>query len=277
MKLAAGSWYSEEEDKSLARVVILGSKLKETLFGQEEAVGQTIRLGKSKFMVIGVAEPRGATFNYDMDNMVFMPLRTCQKIVMGVDHLLWIFVKMVDPSQEAATVDEINSLLADRHDIPFGNSDKYDFAVMSMTQAKDMIDTVLGGITLLLVALAAISLLVGGVGIMNIMYVSVTERTYEIGLRKAVGATSRNVLWQFLFETIVITFLGGIMGVILGIGVTFLLSLIATSQGLNLPFIISFKGIALACVFSIGLGLFFGIYPAKKASGFDPIEALRYE
>lgn len=270
-----GRFYTDEEDKSLARVAVLGSKMKERFFGDDDAIGKNVKIGKHTFKVIGVMKSRGAVMFMDMDNMVFMPVRTLQKLVMGVDYVSFIFTKMADPSQEAVTIDNITNLMRERHDITDPNKD--DFAVTGMSEGMAMMDTVVGGITLLLVALAGISLLVGGVGIMNIMYVSVTERTYEIGLRKAVGATGHNILWQFLGEAIVITFWGGVIGVLLGLAATYGLAQLPVLKNMGWEFTVSWSGIIIACVFSIVIGLIFGIYPAKRAASLDPIDALRYE
>ena len=275
--LEVGRFFTEEEDRSLARVVVLGRDVKEKLFSEREAVGERIKIGKNNFKVIGIYEERGSVSFMNMDNAIYVPLRTTQKIIMGIDHVTFIMAKMIDPDKEDETKEEATLVIRENHDLESDNPDKDDFAVNGSGEAKEILDVVFGGITLLLVALAAISLLVGGVGIMNIMYVSVTERTYEIGLRKAVGATRKNILWQFLLEAVVITFAGGVVGVILGIIMSWLISIIAVSQGIDFAFILSWQGIIIACVFSIGIGMLFGIYPARKAAAMNPIEALRQE
>lgn len=276
-QLWSGRFFTEEEDNSLARVAILGWGIKEKFFPDQDPVGQIIKIGSHNFRVIGVYAERGSAFFFSMDDLVILPLQTTQKIIMGIDHISFVIAKMVDLSREGETVDEVTRLLRERHDLNTGNPDKDDFAVYGAAEMQDMMSTIVGGITLLLVALAAISLVVGGVGIMNIMYVTVTERTAEIGLRKAVGATRREIMWQFLAEAVTVTILGGIFGVIFGLAVTWLISVGATSQGYNFPFIISWSGVGLAVGFSVVIGIIFGYYPAKRAASLDPIEALRWE
>lgn len=276
-KLWSGRFFTEEEDKSLARVAVLGWGIKEKFFAGQDPVGQMIKIGSHNFRIIGVYEERGSAFFFNMDDLIVLPLATTQKLIMGIDHVTFFVAKMIDPAREGEVVDEVTRLLRERHDLDTGDPDKDDFAVHTAAEAQDLLTTIVGGITLLLIALAAISLLVGGVGIMNIMYVTVTERTAEIGLRKAVGATQRDILWQFLAEAVAVTLLGGIVGVVVGLLVTLLISLVAGTQGYNFPFIISYSGIALAVVFSVGVGIIFGYYPAKRAAALDPIEALRWE
>ena len=198
------------------------------------------------------------------------------KKIMGINHVMAITAQVFDNDIADETAEEIRFLLRQRHDIPLGNPDKDDFAVMSMTEAMELYATVFDAINLLLVAIAGISLVVGGVGIMNIMYVSVTERTYEIGLRKSVGATASNILWQFLWEAIVITFFGAIIGFLLGAGLAFLIAVGATSQGIGWKFVISPSSIILAIGVSLVIGLVFGVFPARVAAKLDPVEALRY-
>ncbi|MEK7139531.1 MAG: ABC transporter permease [Patescibacteria group bacterium] len=275
--LWSGRFFTDEEDKSLARVAVLGWGIKEKFFPDQDPVGQMIKIGQYNFRIIGVYAERGSAFFFNLDDLIVLPLETTQKLIMGIDHITFLVAKMTDPSRAGETVDEVVRLLRERHDLDTGNPDKDDFAVHTAAEAQDLLTTIVGGVTLLLIALAAISLIVGGVGIMNIMYVTVTERTAEIGLRKAVGATQRDILWQFLAEAVAVTLLGGIVGVILGLLVTGVVSVGAASQGYNFPFIISWSGIALAVGFSVGVGIIFGYYPAKRAAGLDPIEALRWE
>ena len=227
------------------------------------------------FKVIGVMEERGGSFGFDMDNLVYMPLQTTQKLILGIDYVSWISAEMIDTEKEEQTVDSINHILRDRHDISNPNRD--DFGVMSMSDAQEMMDNIIGGITLLLVALAIISLLVGGVGIMNIMYVSVAERTFEIGLRKSVGASKKDILKQFLTEGVIITFLGGVLGVFFGIVLTYLIYFVAVYYDFDWPFTVSTVGIVTALIFSILIGLIFSLRPAKKAAELNPMQALRKE
>ncbi|HBU07263.1 MAG TPA: hypothetical protein DEB09_04225 [Candidatus Magasanikbacteria bacterium] len=275
LEFVSGGFYTEEEENSLSQVIVLGYKIKDTLFGDDEAVGKNVYVGGKSFKVVGVLVERGASFGFDFDSIVYIPTRTLQKRFLGTDYVIGINAKVIDINKISSVKADIEYLLRDRHDIT--DEEKDDFKVTSMEEIRSTMETVVGGITLLLVALVCISLIVGGVGITNIMYVSVAERTFEIGLRKAVGAKSKDILWQFLFEAVILTFAGGIVGVILGIMISYLVYYGAVSYGLNWTFSISIFSIILALGFSTIVGLFFGIYPARKASNLDPIEALRKE
>lgn len=270
-----GRFYSDEEDKTLSKVVVLGSKLKNDVFGDSPAVGNSVKIGSNKFQVIGVLKERGATFGLDMDAMAFVPVRTIQKRVLGVNHVSYIMAQVDDTSISSQTSEEIKSILRINHKIT--DEDKEDFAVTTMEQAMEMLDVIINGIQILLIALGSISLIVGGVGIMNIMYVSVTERTSEIGLRKSIGAKNKNILWQFLAESVMLTLAGGIVGIIIGLTLSFLVSVIAQAIGYDWPFSVSWPGMFAAVLMSIVVGLVFGLYPAKQAAKLDPIESLRYE
>lgn len=273
LKLESGRFFTESEDESLAQVVVLGSDTKETFFGQSDAVGESITLKGAKYRVIGVLEPRGAVAFLNFDTFTYVPVRTLQKKLLGVDYVQFISVKMSDPDQEMQTVADIVALLRDRHDID--DPDKDDFSVTSTKEAQETFSDVLGSLSILLLALTSISLVVGGVGIMNVMYVSVSERTSEIGLRKAVGATSGSILGQFLFEALIITFLGGLIGIMLGMLLTIALGAIFASFGFALPLSFSFQSFLLGAGFSMLVGLVFGIAPAYRASQLTPMEALR--
>lgn len=273
--VAEGRFFTEEEDKSLANVVVIGQTVKEKLFDQENPLGKVIKIGREKFTVIGVMNKRGSMAFFDMDNLAYLPVRTLQKKIMGVNHLTMIFTKVYDKNIADQTASEMTALLRQRHNLNSNNPDKDDFAVMTMAQALDIYNTIFGAINLLLSAIAGISLVVGGVGIMNIMYVSVTERTYEIGLRKAVGATNHNILWQFLWEAIVITIFGAIVGFILGIGLAYLISVVATALGISWKFVISGQSIILSGGVSLFIGIVFGVFPALTAAKLEPVTALR--
>lgn len=273
-KVVSGRFFTDDEDRSLANVAVLGPKVKEKLFFDDEAVGKWVRIGRDKFKVIGVMESRGQSFGFDMDEMIFVPVRTLQKKIMGVDHLAFIMSQVYDANLTSDTAAEITALMRERHNI--FDPDKDDFAVTPMTQAIEIINSVFWAISLLLMTIAGISLVVGGVGIMNIMYVSVMERTYEIGLRKAVGATGNNILFQFLWEAIVVTLLGAIIGIVWGALLAFVISVVANSLGFAWQFVVLPSSLLLACSVAIGIGLIFGIFPARAASKMEPVEALRY-
>ncbi len=265
-----------EEDLVQARVAVIGPKLKEKLFGESEALEQYIKIGNKKFRVVGIMEEQGNYFGMmDMDDIVYLPVRTLQKQIMGVDYIQYIMAFPKDISQWSQTAEEVTEIMRQQHNITDPNKD--DFAVTTAEEALKMLNTITGGITLLLMAIAGISLVVGGVGIMNIMYVSVSERTYEIGLRKSVGATQENILWQFLWEAIFLTFAGGIVGVIFGTFLSAASALAAKSFGFDWGFNFSVTGIFLAVGFSVLVGLIFGVYPARHAAALDPAEALRQE
>ncbi|OGH84264.1 MAG: hypothetical protein A2261_04310 [Candidatus Magasanikbacteria bacterium RIFOXYA2_FULL_44_8] len=274
-ELSDGRMYTKEEEESQAQVAVLGSATKKTLFGDDDAIGKIVYLKGKAFRVIGVAKSRGAMMGMDMDSIVLMPTKTLQKKIMGIDYVHNIIAKVKDRTQMKTTVEEIAQIVRENHDIT--NPAKDDFAVNTMQEAADILSSVVNGLTLLLVALVCVSLAVGGVGIMNIMYVSVTERTFEIGLRKALGAKSRDILWQFLSEAVLLTMTGGIVGIVLGALLALLIYFIATYYNFSWVYSIPISSILLAVGFSATVGLIFGLYPAKKAAALDPIEALRRE
>ncbi len=274
-EIETGRFFSKQENRSLAKVAVLGAKLKNKLFGDQNPINESIQVGNEKFRVIGTLKEKGATFSLDMDNMIFMPVRTLQKRLLGIDYISFIFAQMINKDEGDQTVEDLTLILREQHKI--SDPDKDDFAVISMDQMVEMMDIVIYGIQILLIVLGSISLIVGGVGIMNIMYVSITERTFEIGLRKSIGAKYNDILWQFLSEAIIITLIGGVIGIILGILISWLASIAARAQGLNWNFVIFWPGIVLAVSVSVVIGLAFGMYPARQAAKKNPIEALRYE
>lgn len=284
-EVAYGSFFTEEEDKSLAEVAVLGHKIKEDLFGDSDPIGKYIKLRKEKFRVIGVLEERGAVMTFDFDEIVYVPIRTLQKKVMGISHVQYMMHQVYNVDNINETTEEARYILRENHDLPHPeelsqgifDTGKDDFRVVTMKESMEIMEVVTGALTMLLLAIVAVSLLVGGVGIMNIMYVIVSERTSEIGLRKAVGAKYKNIMTQFLVESIIITILGGIVGVVLGILISFLISIGARSAGLAWEFIIPIQAYFVSLGFSVFFGIIFGVYPARKAARLDPITALRNE
>ena len=274
-KVSEGNFYTENEDRNLAQVVVIGKDIKDVLFGSDNAIGKNIRIKGMNFKVIGVAEERGAVTFVNYDEMIYMPARTLQKKVLGVDYIKFITVEVEDVGKIEATAAEIADTMKRLHKTY--KPEQEDFLVMTMQEARKMIDDIFGTITILLLALTSISLVVGGVGIMNVMYVAVVERTFEIGLRKALGARSKNVLRQFLFEAVIITVMGGIVGVILGFLANLLLSYVFNLLGFELKLPLTLNYILLGVCFSAATGIIFGYYPALKASRLSPMEAMRKE
>ena len=261
------------EDRATAQVIVLGVELADNLFGNTDPLGKKIKVGSKSFEVIGVMEELGSTGFLNMDTLAYIPVRTAQKKLMGIDHILMIMAQVVDNTKTRATAEEVGYLLRERHNVR--GPDKDDFAVTTMEEAIEMVGTIIFGVTWLLIALAAISLLVGGVGIMNVMYVSVAERSFEIGLRKAVGASSRAILMQFLDEAVIVTLLGGAVGMLAGIFISYIIALIAQFLGFQWIFSISLFSIFLGVSFSAAVGIIFGLYPAMQASKLDPIVSMR--
>jgi putative ABC transport system permease protein len=271
-----GRFFSEEEVKGYAGVVVIGSKVQEELFNNDDALGQKIRIKEKNFKIIGILPKKGQGMLIGFDEVVIVPYTTAQQYILGIKHFQHIIAEADSEANINQTVEDIKTTLRNSHNIT--DPEKDDFYVSSQADAMAMVSTVINILTLFLAAVAAISLIVGGVGIMNIMLVSVTERTREIGLRKAIGATDKNILSQFLLESIVLTGLGGIVGIILGTSLSFLTSLALTKfAGLNWPFNFPIQAALLGIGVSAFVGLVFGLYPARQASKKSPIEALRYE
>lgn len=272
--LATGRFYTENEEVAAAQVLVLGSKLAADLFEDTDPLGKLVRVGTLNFQVIGVYNEQGS-FAGPADDSAYMPLSTAQKKMLGVDYMSIAVVQVQDIKQGDSTAEDIRQTLRRSHGI--NNPDKDDFSVQTQAQALESFNTIFNGITILLIAIAAISLIVGGVGIMNIMYVVVTERTSEIGLKKALGAKPSDILSEFLIESILVTVLGGIIGIACGAGLSWLVSFIASSQGLAWDFVVPLYAIGLGFGVSAGIGILFGVLPARAASKMDPVEALRYE
>ena len=274
--LKEGRFYTQTEDAGAAQVVILGNNLANDLFLQDDPLGKLVRIGNLNFLVIGVYNPLGSVGSGgSADDSAYMPLNTAQKKMLGINYLLVGVVQMKDSNLGDATAEQIRQIMRQNHSIT--NPDKDDFTVTTEAQALDIFNTIFNGITILLICIASISLIVGGVGIMNIMYVVVTERTAEIGLKKALGATNSDILKEFLVESILVTVLGGIIGIIFGALLSWLVSIIANSYGLVWIFTVPLYSIIIAVGVSASIGISFGVLPARSAAKLDPIEALRYE
>ncbi len=278
--VAFGDFISIDDENSAGRVAVIGSKVWESLFGADVyPVGETIKINGIPFKVIGVLQSKGGSGGgTSEDEMVLVPLSTAHERLFPRYHnqhgdplVTVIYVQVVNEESMSAASDQIANLLRDRHNIQFQDED--DFTVINQQDLLSIFGEITGVLTIFLGAIAGISLLVGGIGIMNIMLVSVTERTREIGLRKAVGAKRRDILNQFLIESVIMSVIGGI----LGIGVGSLGAMIVSNLASGLNATVTFQSVALATGFSAAVGLFFGIYPATRAARLNPIDALRYE
>jgi putative ABC transport system permease protein len=270
-KLAAGSMFTEREVRSSAKVAVIGSKTANELFGPLNPVGQTVRVGNIPFVIIGLLESKGAGMGgQNQDDRIIIPYTTAMKRITGEKYLRSINVQIVSSERMEVAQQQITSLLRQRHRLTTGRDN--DFNIFNQKEIADTVNSISKIITLLLGSIAGISLVVGGIGIMNIMLVSVTERTREIGIRIAVGAQPGDIKLQFLIEAITLSLLGGGIGVLAGIGASRLVAVFADFNA-----IVSTGSILLAFSVSFAIGVFFGFYPARKAARLDPIEALRYE
>lgn len=272
LEMEEGSMFTEAEVKTAAKVAVIGQTVVENLFPDGDSpVGKMIRFNNIPFKIIGVLEAKGEnTFGQDQDDVVLAPYTTVQKRILAIDYLQSILGSAKSEADAPQAVEEIISILRESHDLADNAED--DFSVFSMEELISTFSSTSEMLTVLLVAIASISLLIGGIGIMNIMYVSVKERTREIGLRLAVGGRGLDILMQFLIEAILISITGGFIGVALGLGSSFFIE-----QVLSWPTVITINSIAISFTVCAITGIFFGWYPARKASAMDPIVALRYE
>jgi len=276
-EVEVGRFLNKEEEKNLARTAVLGSTVKKELFGESDAVGKKIKIKKHTFEVVGVMKERGTVAFQDYDDQVFIPLKTMQKLIAGVNHLGLIRIKIDFEENIERSMEDIAITLRENHDIADMSGSSDDFTIRSAAEALDMITTITDALRYFLAAMAAMALIVGGIGIMNIMLVNVTERTREIGLRKAVGARNISIMSQFLLEAIAVTLLGGIIGIMGGVIISLIITIGARFLGYDWAFAVSIFSILLAVGVSMLVGLVFGLYPAWKASRLEPVEALRYE
>jgi putative ABC transport system permease protein len=275
--IASGSVFDQQQVDQNANVVVIGETVRKNLFGATDPIGQTVRIntrtgGSLPFTVIGLLQPKGTApgMGQDQDDQVFIPLTTLQKKMTGETWLRFMMVSAVSLQASTAAEQQITALLRDRHRIRAGMDD--DFFVRNMKDVADSAEQASQVMTILLASIASVSLVVGGIGIMNIMLVSVTERTREIGIRIAIGATEEDVQRQFLIEAFVLSVIGGAVGIVVGMLASFIIS-----HQFKWPVLISPSSIVIAALFSMAIGIFFGYYPARKASQLDPIDALRYE
>ncbi len=269
--IASGSSFTQDDVTRATDVAVLGETVRQNLFGSADPVGQTVRIGNLPFRVVGVLSPKGSSgMGQDQDDGVYIPISTLQKKITGQDWLQFVMASAVSQPATYAAQDQITALLRDRHHIRPGQDD--DFSIRNLADIAQLADDSSKVMTLLLASIAGVSLIVGGIGIMNIMLVSVTERTREIGIRMAIGATEADVQRQFLTESVVLSIAGGVVGILFGV-----VASLTVTKVLGWPVLLSMTAVFAAVAFSMAIGMFFGFYPARKAAQLDPIEALRFE
>jgi putative ABC transport system permease protein len=275
--VAEGTIFSDQQVNIHARVTVIGADLATTLFGRTtNLAGQTLRINGQTFTIIGVLKSKGGTSFGSSDNQAIIPITTARDRVIQTpgNYVDMIYVQATSSSAVTEASAQISNIMRLRHHVAI---DHEDFSVFNQQDLAQTASSIIGVLTIFLGGIAAISLLVGGIGIMNIMLVSVTERTREIGLRKAVGARNRDILIQFLVESLFLSLLGGILGILLGWGIALIIGQVASASGTSLTPAVSLNAVLLATLFSAAVGLFFGIYPARRAARLEPVEALRYE
>ena len=266
-----GVFITDSDVRGAAKVCVLGQNVAKALYGDSDPVGTTLRIKEFPFRVIGVLSYKGGSgWGGDQDDIVVIPLTTAQRKLLGITHVHWIVCSAKSESQVDNASEEITALMRQRHRIRPGGDD--DFMIRTQLEAANTAEETSRVMTLLLASIAAVSLVVGGIGIMNIMLVSVTERTREIGIRRAIGARQRDIMLQFLTESAFLSVSGGALGVLLGVTAASLVSTLA-----RWPTLVSMSAVAVAFGFAAMIGLFFGYYPARRAATLDPIESLRYE
>jgi putative ABC transport system permease protein len=275
IKIRSGRFFFPEEESNLARVVVLGATRAKELFPDRDPIGETVKMKDIPLRVVGVLEERGSAAFSNPDVLVFVPLETAQKLLLGINYLNFIRGKVDTAANIDRTVSDINILLRDRHGIEDG--EQADFSVRNTATALGILTNITDVLKYFLIAIASISLLVGGIGIMNSMLISVSQRVREIGLRKSVGARPHHIIIQFLIESSFVTVLGGGIGILCGVSLSFIASLIIPKLGYDWKFLVPLSSIAISFGVSLSIGVLFGLYPAIKASRVSPMEALRYE
>jgi len=268
---ALGRFFTESEVKMREKMVLLGTTVARELFGESNPIGQTIKINLLNFKVIGILPAKGASTFHDQDDTAVMPVTTAMFRVFGKEYVDTIYVEVINPASIDAAQEALSELIVKQHRLDPKEAED-SFQIRNMSDIKNTLEATTKTMSMLLGVIAGISLLVGGIGIMNIMLVSVTERTREIGLRKAIGATNKDIMVQFLIEAMLMSFLGGVFGVLLGWAVAVLITVFA---GWTVS--VSLFSVVLATSFSLVIGVVFGLWPARKAAALDPIEALRYE
>ena len=270
--IGSGTNFTPQDVQNSAKVCIVGTTVVENLFPNgENPLGKIIRFGKIPMKIIGILESKGQNqMGQDQDDVVIAPYTTVQKRILAINYIHMIMASATSEENVSVAVEKIEKILTEEHKIRPGEDP--DFNVRTQQEMLEMMDSVSGFLTVLLAAIASISLLVGGIGIMNIMYVTVTERTREIGLRMSIGAKSRDIMLQFLFESTILSLIGGAIGIIFGLALSYV-----ASAALGWPWIVSPPAVGLSFLVCAATGIFFGWYPAKKAAALDPINALRYE
>lgn len=275
VEVEEGRDFNDGDIESYRKVAVLGKGTAQDFFGDQNPVGKKIKIGQTPFRVIGVLEEQGSRFFQNLDKRISIPVSTMQQSILGVDHVSYIAGRSKSSLDIEFVKEEASYLIRTEHDIDNPAND--DFTVSSQSDAVDTVGTVGDVLSLLLAAIAAISLLVGGIGIMNIMLVSVTERTREIGLRKAVGATEKNILQQFLLEAVTLTVFGGLTGVVFGVLLSWLTAFVVRQFLDGWAFVVPISTVFISFIVAVSVGLVFGIYPARRAAKLDPIDALRHE
>ncbi len=272
---SSGNFYTDDDVRQYGSVIVIGNKVKEKLFADEDPIGKKLRIKGKNFRIIGVLPKKGSGL-FDFDGAALLPYTTAQQYIFGTKFFNRVVVQVHSEDEITSAIVNIENTLRDSHGITDPSKD--DFFVETPADVISRLGVVTSALTLLLASLAAISLVVGGIGIMNIMLVSVTERTREIGLRKAIGATEKEIMIQFLIEAILLTFIGGMLGVLLGVSLSLLSAFLVNHfSTVAWSFIFPIRGALLGIGVSVSIGLIFGIYPAKQAAKKNPIEALRFE
>ena len=275
MRVSEGRFFFSEEETDLSRVAVLGATRAKELFPYGSPIGETIKIKDNPFRVVGVLEERGSAAFSSPDTLIYVPVVTAQKILLGIDYLNFGRGKVDKPENIERTRADITTLLRDRHDIEEG--EESDFSVRSTAAALSLLTGITNALRYFLIAIASLSLLVGGIGIMNSMLIAVSQRVREIGLRKAVGARPVHIINQFLIESAFITLLGGIIGIAFGVAIAFIAALIIPRLGYEWEFLVPPLSIAIGFSVSLIIGIVFGLYPALRAARISPMEALRYE